>query len=270
MDGTALIAQSAASSSSNNLDIGTATGKVAIERGWLFEGQPIDVGTKSNATSALSNNIIEEVDDVNFGLKLSGGNFTSEASTLFVSQHGARVGEVSNEMNGIQNIISATTTLGGVSPSSQRQWKATVDNSTTTLTITALLTAQRKIRQKQGKAPTFFLTGLLQQQRFYELLEQQVQFGSDKGLEAGNDEVAKWNGMEIFGDPDCPDNLLAMGHFDHFFMVQQDDPYWQNKHTGGEKLAWIQGTDSYGGKLTWRANIAVDRRNDLFLFNALT
>ncbi len=76
--------------------------------------------------------------------------------------------------------------------------------------------------------------------------------------------------MEIFADPDCPDELLAMGNWESFFMVQQKDPYWQNAITGGEILTWIQGTDSYGGKLTWRSNLAVDRRNDLFLFTALS
>ncbi|MGH2941061.1 MAG: phage major capsid protein [Solirubrobacterales bacterium] len=268
-NGDALIAQ-CRTSSSNNLDLNLVSGKIAIERGWLFEGQPIDVGTATEDHVIVNGGTITAIDEANTALTLSSGNVTTEGTTHFVSQHGARAGEVSNEMNGLRNIISESSTLGGLSPASERQWKASVDSTTTTISIGALLTAQRKIRQRQGKSPTFFLTGLKQQQRFYELIEQQVVFGSDKGLEAGGDETAKWNGMEIFGDPDCPDELLAMGHWEHFFMVQQDDPYWQNKHTGGEKLAWIQTTDSYGGKLTWRANIAVDRRNDLFLFTALT
>ena len=267
-DGSGRIAQ-CRTSSSNDVDLNTTSGRIAIERGWLFEGQPIDVGTKANETAIVNNSRITAIDDTNYGLTVAAGAVAGEGTTHYVSQANARSGETSFEMNGIQNAISESAEFGGLTPANERQWKATVNSTTTNLTITALLNAQRKIRQRRGDDPTFLLTSLIQQQKFYELLEQQVQFGSDKGLEAGNDLTAKWNGMEIFSDPDCPDELLAMGHWDHFFLVQNKEPYWQNSVTGGEKLAWIQGTDSYGGKLTWRANLAADRRNDLYLFNAL-
>ncbi len=149
------------------------------------------VGTKSNATSLVASAIINKVDDVGFGLELSTGAQTGEGTTHFVSQLGGRVGEVSAEMNGLRNIISESSILGGLSPTEERQWKALVDSSTTNLSIAALLTAQQKVRQRQGKDPTFLLTGLQQQKRLYESLEQQVQFGTDKGLEAGNDSSAR-------------------------------------------------------------------------------
>lgn len=267
-NGDALIAQ-CRTSNTNNVDLNTTSGRIAIERGWLFEGQPIDVGSKTEETLRVNGSVITAVDDVNYALTVAAGNITAEATTDYVSQKNARSGETSFEMNGMRNVFSESSTLGGLSPSLQRQWKSTVNSTTTTLTIAALLTAQRKIRQRRGKSPTFFLTGLVQQQKFYELLEQQVHFGSDKGLTAGADDSTTWNGMEIFADADCPDQDLYMGHWEHLFMVRMGDPYWQNKVTGGEKLAWIQGTDSYGGKLTWRANLACDRRNDGYRFSEL-
>jgi hypothetical protein len=267
-DGSALIAQ-CRTSNTNNVDLNTTSGRIAIERGWIYEGQQVDVGTKAEEAVIVNGATVTDVDDVNYAFTSSSGNVTTEGTTHYVSNKNARSGETSFEMNGMRNVFSETATLGGLSPSTERQWKATVNGTTTTLTIAALLTAQRKIRQRRGKSPTFFLTGLLQQQKFYELLEQQVHFGSDKGLTAGADDSTTWNGMEIFADPDCPDEDLYMGHWEHLFMVRLKDPYWQNAHTGGEKLAWIQGTDSYGGKITWRANLACDRRNDGYRFSAL-
>lgn len=267
-DGTALIAQ-CRTSNTNNVDLNTTSGRIAIERGWIYEGQLVDVGTKAEESTIVNGSKVTAVDDTNWAFTVAAGNVAGEGTTHYVSNKDARSGETSFEMNGIRNVISETATLGGLSPSEQRQWKASVNSTTTTLTIAALLTAQRKIRQRRGKSPTFLNTGLLQQQKFYELLEQQVQFGSDKGLEAGNDETVKWSGMELFADPDCPDELLTMGHWEHLFLVQVKDPYWQNAITGGNKLAWIQGTDSYGGKVTWRCNLACDRRNDMYAFTAL-
>lgn len=267
-DGTGRIAQ-CRTSNTNNVDLNTTSGRIAIERGWIYEGQQVDVGSKTEQTLRVNGSTVTAVDDVNYAFTVASGNITAEATTDYVSNKGARSGETSFEMNGLQNVISETAGLGGLAPTEQRQWKSTVNATTTTLTVVALLTAQRKIRQKRGESPTFLYTSLIQQQKFYELLQQQVHFGSDKGLEAGNDETPKWSGMEIFADPDCQDEILAMGHWEHLFLVHAKDPYWQNQITGGEKLAWIQGTDSYGGKITYRCNLACDRRNDMYLFNAL-
>jgi hypothetical protein len=266
-DGSALIAQ-CRTSESNNVDLNKTTGIIPIERGWLFEGQPVIIGTKTEQEVIKTSTLITAIDEANVAFTVASGNVTTEGVTHFVSQAKSRVGEVSNEMNGLRNIVS-TSELGGLSSATSPVWKSTVDSTTTALTISALLQAQQKVRQKQGKSPNFFLTGLKQQRKFYELLEQQVRYNSDSGLNAGGDESATWNGMEIFGDPDCPDEDLYMGHFEHLFLVAMKDPYWQNAVTGGQMLAWSQGTDAYVGKLSFRANLAASRRNDMFRFSAL-
>jgi hypothetical protein len=268
MDGTGLIAQCRASSS-NNVDLNTTSGRIAIERGWLFEGQPVIVGTKAEDHVIVNESKITAIDEENVAFTVASGNVTTEGTTHYVSQAKARVAEASREMNGLRNIVG-TGELGGLSSSTSRYWKATVNGTTTSLTIAALLNGQRKIKQVRGKKPTFFLTGLVQQQRFYELLQQQVNFSSDNAISAGNDDSPTWNGMEIFGDPDCPDEDLYMGNWEHFFLVAMNEGYWQNKHTGGNILEWSQGTDAYVGKYTYRANLATDRRNDLYRYSALT
>jgi len=268
MGGNALIT-ACRTSSSNNVDLNLIEGLNAIERGWIYEGQQVMVGTTASAESVVTKTEVTAVDEANVAFTVASGAVTTESATSFVSNVGGRVGTASNEMNGLRNIVSANE-LGGLTAATSPVWAATVNSTTTQLTIAALLQAQQKIRQRQGKTPNFFLTGLKQQRRFYELLEQQVRYNSDGGLNAGGDESAKWNGMEIFGDPDCWDEDLYMGHFEHLFMVAMKDPYWQNAITGGNMLSWAQGFDAYVGKLTYRANLAANRRNDLYRFSALT
>lgn len=271
-DGTALIAQ-CRTSSSNDVDLNTTTGRQAIERGFLYEGLPIDVGTKTEEHVIVDGSKITAVDEENWAVTVAAGNVAGEGTTHYVSVKDARSGETSHEMNGLRSIYSAEAELGGLSPSTERQWKAIVDSTTTDLTIAALLTAKRQAKGKSRKKADFLVTSEVQQQKLYELVQNQVQFAGDKGLEVGNDEMVKWNGMTIFADPDCPEEDLYLGHFSHLFLVHLKNgggPYWQNRHTGGKKLDWIQGTDSYGGKLTWRANLACDRRNDGYRFTSLS
>lgn len=269
MDGSALIAQ-CRTSSSNNVDLNTTSGAVAIERGWLFENQPIIVGTKAAETAVTTSTLVTAVDETNVALTVAAGNITTEGTTHYVSQAKARSGETSYEMNGVANIFSETATLGKLAVATERQWKSTVNATEQPLTLSLLLQAKQKIKQRRGKAPTFMLTGLKQNRKFYEALQQQVHYTSDSGITAGSDETVKFDNMEIWAEPDCKDEELYLGHYEHFFMLALDKPYWQNKVTGGEILVWVQGTDEYGAKLTYRCNLGVNRRNDGFKYSALT
>lgn len=268
MDGTGLIAQ-CRTSNTNNVDLNTTSGAIAIERGWLFENQPVDVGTKAAETAIVDNSLITAIDDTNVAFTVAAGNQAGEGTTHYVSHANARSGETSYEMNGLKNIYG-TTTLGKLNPETERQWKATVNSTSQPLTLSALMQGRQKIRQKRGKAPNFLLTGLKQERKFYEALQQQVHFGSDSGIAAGSSESATFAGLDIQADPDCPDEDLYLGHYDHLFMLALDKPYWQNKVTGGEILVWKQGTDEYVSKLTYRCNLGVNRRNDGYRFSALT
>lgn len=269
MDGSALIAQ-CRTSDSNNVDLNKTTGPIAIERGWLYENQPIIVGTKAAETAVTTSTLITEIDETNVALKVAAGNITTEGTTHYVSHAKSRSGETSYEMNGVPNIVSETTTLGKLAPTTERQWKSTVNSTEQPLTLSLLLQAKQKIKQRRGKVPTFMLTGLKQERKFYEALQQQVRYSGDSGIAAGESETAKFSGLEIWGEPDCKDEELTLGHYEHFFMIALDKPYWQNKVTGGEILVWKQGTDEYVSKLTYRCNIGVNRRNDLYRFSALT
>jgi len=268
MDGTALIAQ-CRTSNTNNVDLNTTSGAIAIERGWLFENQPVDVGTKAAETAIVDNSLITAIDDTNVAFTVAAGNETGEGTTHYVSHANARSGETSYEMNGLKNIYG-TGVLGKLDPATERQWKATVNSTSQPLTLSALMQGRQKIRQKRGKAPNFLLTGLKQERKFYEALQQQVHYGSDTGITAGNSESARFADLDIQADPDCPDEDLYLGNYEHLFMLALDKPYWQNKVTGGEILVWAQGTDEYVSKLTYRCNLGVNRRNDGYRFSALT
>lgn len=268
-NGDALIA-ACRTSSSNNVDLNVTTGAEAIERGWLFINQRVDVGTATEEAVKVDNSTITAIDEANQAVTVASGNVTGEGTTYFISQANSRSGETSYEMNGLRNIFSESATLGKLAPATEPTWKATVNSTSQPLTLSALMVGRQKIRQKRGKAPNFLLTGLKQERKFYEALQQQVHFTGDSSVAAGSSEKATFAGLEVVADPDCPDSDLYLGHWDHLFMVAIDKPYFQNKVTGGNILVWNQNTDEYVSKLTYRANIGTNRRNDGYRFSALT
>jgi hypothetical protein len=258
LNGDALIARGIASST-NDVDL-NYSGTEAIARGWIYKNMQFDLGTTANEVSVVDGGTVTAVGTSAF--TSDSGNVTAEGTTSYVSHKNARSGTTSYEMNGLRNIVSTTATLGGLAPASESTWKAAnVDTTSQALTISLMLQQDQNIHQKTGSKADFLLTGLKQNRKFYEQLQQQVRFNSDSSIAAGKQDAPSWNGMSIFVDPDCPDGDMYFGQLKHLFLVAIDKPYWQNKHTGGDILTWSQGTDSYVAKITYRLNLATDRRN---------
>lgn len=273
MNGDALIAV-CKTSSTNNVDLSTTTtdfynGIHALSRGWIFVNQPVDVGSTTVETLRVDGGTVTAISTANTNFTSSLGNVTNEATTDYVSQKDARSGTTSYEMNGLANIVSASADLGGLTVAAQPSWAATTNSSVTSLSLSALLTARSQIFQKSGEEPDFFITSPTQASNLYQQFQQQVRYSSDESIKAGNVGAPRYLGMEIFQDPDCQDTRAYVGKFEDFILLATDKPYWQNKVTGGEILSWVQGTDAYGAKLTYRVQLGAKRRNRLYAFTAL-
>lgn len=270
LNGDALIAQ-CRTSDSNNVDLNTTSGRNAIDRGWLFVGQPVDVGTTTIEDDIVNGSTITAVDSSLYAFTVAAGNITTEDTGDYVSQKDARDGTTSYEMNGLQNLVDTAADFAGLTVAGEPTWAAAGEDSTSqALTLSLMLQQDQKIHQKTGSKADFVVTGLKQERKFYELLQQQVRYSSDSGLNAGNQENVKWKGMEFICDPDCQDEYMYFGKLKHLFIVAIDKPYWQSKVTGGNILDWVQGTDAYGAKLTYRLNLATNRRNAFSKLTALT
>lgn len=270
LNGDALIAQCRASDS-NDVDLNTTSGRNAIDRGWLFVGQPVDVGTTAAEDDIVNGSTITAVDSSLYAFSVAAGNITTEDTGDYVSQKDARNGTTSYEMNGLQNLVDTAADFAGLTVAGEPTWAAAGEDSTSqALTLSLMLQQDQKIHQKTGSKADFVVTGLKQERKFYELLQQQVRYSSDSGLNAGNQENVKWKGMEFICDPDCQDEYMYFGKLKHLFIVAIDKPYWQNKITGGNILDWVQTSDSYGAKLTYRLNLATNRRNAFTKLSALT
>ncbi len=254
------------------IDLNVVDGTNALERGWLYPGLFVDIGTTAAETSLINGEAILAVSASPATATITVTTaVATTAGTHFVSVKDARSGTTSYEMNGLKNIAgSETAILGGINPATEAQWKPSVDSTTTSLTLPALYNRSRAVQQGTGMTPDYVLTGLLQAQRMYELVQMQVRFSGDSNLGAGNVGNFKFAGMSINAHPDVKNEELYMLTKKALFIVTSGKPFWQNSVTGGKTLDWIQGEDAYGGKVTYRLNLATNRRNAHAAFTALT
>lgn len=271
-NGDALLAQCGTTSSSTTVALNATSGFNAIERGWLEVGSVIDIGTTANEVSVADAVTVTAVVESSSAptITVSGSAVTTSAAN-YVSLANSRSGTTSYEMNGLQNIVSQTTDLGGLTVAANPVWKAAnLDSTSQALTLALIYAQDRKIRQKTGADSTMKLTGLKQAEAAYKLGQAQVRFASDSKVSVGNIDAFDIAGMTIARHPDCQNEYMYFLTIEDFRLVTAGDPYWSNKISGGNILKEIVNTDAYGGKIVTRLQLGVARRNSHAVLSGLT
>jgi len=264
--GDALIAKCTTSSSGQavlSLDP-TDFGYDAIVRRWLHPNLTVDIGTTANETAVNADMVISSVTKSSSAPAITlTSNLSNAASTShFVSIANARAGTTSNEMNGLRNIVAASGALGGIDPASYPDWAAAaVDSTSQALSLAAMYQKQREVQMETGDSFDWIVTSYKQEENFYKLLQDRIRYAGDRELGAGNKNGTNFAGAELFCQVDCPDRSMFFLTSKALFIVTAGKPYWQNEIAGGKPLEWLQQTTAFGGLLTYRINLATNRRN---------
>jgi hypothetical protein len=252
-----------ASSATQTLD---ADGIQAIAAGFLFVGALIDIGT-TGSTASLGTFTVTAIPAAN-QITLS-SSVSTTAGTHFISWKGSGLGGTRRELNSLREIVASSGTLGNVDPAVQPSWKSYVDSSTTSLTNSAIFTLNTKVFQATSERPDLLVMSPLRYQNLYEQIQPQIQFSSDTQLATGSMKV-QFMGQTIIADPNCPDTTLYALSKKRLFLVATDKPHWQNDVTGGKILDWIPNEDAFGGRITYRIQLATNARNAHAKITSLT
>lgn len=259
--------------SSVTLQLGAANLGV-LDRGWLYEGMNIDIGTAANPVlDSVAGSQIIAIDDTPAAPTLTLDSAKAITAGSNISLFGNRTaGSVSNEMNGLSTIISDSLPLGGLTPASSSWWKSIrVHNSGTprALSIDLMLSTLRGIRQK-GSYPDIAHTDLVQEQKYYNLLSPQVRFQGDMNLAAGNTEGLAFAKLKVVGDPEAIPGKIRFLKKKSLKMFSAGDIAWQNQTAGGDILAWVQGFDAFMGRAAKYCQLGTDRRRDFGVLEDLS
>jgi hypothetical protein len=283
-DQSGLIAQCGTTSTSATVVLDTAnaaglTGFQALQRDWLHPTQTIDLGTTSNPTSIAAGRTITAVSESSSSptITISGATVSTD-NTIYVSLSGSRSGSTSKESNGLRNIISTSAALGGLTAGGKLQ--AAGVSTATDLTVGILNDMNRQVRMHTGglrdnKSGYNVFASYLQMQRLYDQLQNQVRFDGDKSIDAGGFEYVKYNGMEIYSEPDIRDSDVFFINTDDLFLATGSgagfgSAGWLNNTGGAPSMGWAQGTSAFTDGYFMTGNLAAKRRNRMAGFYSLT
>ena len=267
---------------------GALYGYSALRRGWLpsgtLTGQYVDIGTTAD-TDALTTDLTQIVSYV---ASPTAPTITLSATTTGASTSGTHFVYIRNpnsttaanpEINGLRQIYG-TGTFGGINPASAGNefWQAALrDTTTTTFSLDMALSGQAAILQNGGSVDNLEIwTGVRQQQNFYALLQQKVQFPGEMNMQAGDVTKPKWNGIGLRVFPDILDSDWFMLNRSDLIKVvgNIDKPTWASDiagHNDGKSgMPWRQGFSSFVDAVVYPVNIGARRRNTGFAATALT
>lgn len=271
MDGTALITACGTTSAATTVVLNVTNGFNALERGWLQVGSVIDIGTTAAETDVADGVSVTAVtESVSAPTIAISGSAVSTDANDYVSIQNARSGATSYEMNGLDNVVDSSTTLGGITVAAQPAWASSENSTSQSLTLPIMMTANRAVMQKTGKPSNYVVTSLKQQQAFYSLVQAQVRFAGDSKTGAGTVDGVQFAGMTVYAMPDCKNEHMYFLTIEDLLLVSSGDPAWQNKHTGGKVLEWIQTEDAFGGRVNVRIQLGASRRNSHAKLTGLT
>lgn len=111
-------------------------------------------------------------------------------------------GTTSDEIVGLQAIVNADETIGGIAQGTYSWWQAQEDTSTTTLTIAAMNTRFSACRIGSDK-PTVITCGSTVHDLYYNLLQPQQRFQDSESAKGGFSSLM-FNGVPVIDDSKAP------------------------------------------------------------------
>lgn len=265
-DGTALIAQLAANTSTATLLLQADTtvhakqNNDAIIKGWLQPGAYVDIGTTASEAAVVADAKIVSLTGSDSAPAVVIDSSVTTTTSHYISKSDNRSGTTSYEMNGLSSLVNDSGTFAGINSSTAPTWKSNVvDAGGNTLTRAYLQQAWRNIAQTSGP-PNLIITSLEQQEAYYNQLQAQVRFASDANLASGKVDGPVFNNLPVVADPDCPRDRVYLLNTNNLFMVSAGDIAWQNTTDTGSILSWIHDEDAFGARAAFYGNLGTNKR----------
>lgn len=262
--GDALLVQCGTTSASTTVTLSSTDGPNVVQRAWLRPGQVVDIGTTSSEASVAADQLISAVNKTAGTITIPTSVTTS--SSHYVSIANARSGSTSNESLGLLGIAGdASLVVGGIDPSTDPYWApASVDSTSTSISVDVPLDLQRAVYQETGVMPAQVLTSIKQLTNLYKILQVQERFSGDM-VESGGVLSTKWRGMTIDAYPDILDRLWFMFNPQDLLIVhgKYSGPTWASQVQGSVTgMIYNQGSTNFGDSLVCAAGLGCrDRRS---------
>jgi hypothetical protein len=241
----------------------------ALQKGQLFVGMLVDVGTLANPVSLATASAITAVNLTTPSITIS--NSISVTPAAFVFRAGnAAASSVSYEMNGLQNTVAtAANTYGTIDSTAagNTYWDNLRINLAGNLTLDAFTQSFNRVNGISGGQVSATVTSFGIQRAFYNLLQSQVRYMDPMKLQSGF-QVLEYFGTPIIADKDAPYGKIFF--LDERWLRIYANRDWHWLEEDGRVLKWTPNQDSWQFVLARYMNLGASRRNTQLVLYGVT
>lgn len=274
-------------------------GKEVLNKGQLYVGMLVDLYDVSDAGTGGATPPVPTYSGVTItAVNASAGTitFAAQAAALasgdFVTRAGVKIYTAqeapvnaeppanpgtwaeSDEVDGLQKIVSATARLGGIDPTAagKEWWKAQVvayadrkgtareTNTLKDLTLDDIQIALNKARTAGGY-PTAVVTTLGIQREFYKLLDDSVRYIEPESLNyAAGFKTLSYNGLPLIADIEAPYGKMHI--LDESTLKVYSDQDWHFLDNDGQTMRQSGDKDAFEAVMVRYMNLGATRRNN--------
>lgn len=265
-NGTGAIATCGVTAASNTVVLASSE---AIDKGQLYVGQYVDIGTAASPTLRAQARTITAVSSAGPSITIDGAPVTT-AGTDFVGRSGSRAASsVSYEMDGLASLVpSAANTFGGIDATAagNAYWDNLRDAAGSAVSETRHMQAFNKVRINGGET-SGIITNYGDQRKFWELLLSLRRYNDPMKFESGF-QTLDFMGKPIIADIDCP--LSTWYFLDERFIKVFANQDWHFLDQDNSTLKWDTNFDAWKAVLARYMNIGASRRNTQLLMTSNT
>lgn len=264
-DGLGRVATCGTTTTSATVVLGSSE---AIDKGYLYPGLPVDIGTAASPASLVSNEAIVSVDAATPSITVS--TSISTTSSDFVSIAASRVdASTTYEIDGLQKMVATSGAVGGLNPAtSGEEFWASLSISATGGNV-ALDDFQQAFNRSRlaGGEISAIITSFGVQRKYFNLLQSQVRFMDPMTLKGGF-QVLEHMGKPIIADRDAPWGKAWF--LDEQYIKVYSPQDWHFLDEDGHVLKWVTGRDAWEAVLARYLNLGTNRRNTHVIYDSIT
>jgi hypothetical protein len=230
----------------------------AINKGQIYPGMYLDIGTVANPTVVASNVTVQSVNAAGPSVVID--QTVTTAGTHFLFRAGSNFAGGTYEMNGLQNLVaSAAGTFGGIDASAtgNSYWDNLRDTAGTAITQDRLMQAFNKVRINGGEVSAIY-TSYGDQRQFFNTFTSAINYIEPLKLQGGF-QTLNFMAKPIIADIDAP--MAKWYLIDERFIKFFSNQDWHFLDEDNQPLKWDTNYDAWKSVLARYLNLGASRRN---------